>query len=628
MRNGSSSLIGIDLGTYNSAACVLMGSRPVLLRPEEGATEQGMCFPSVVEFDESGKLVQAGERARRSLPIYPQSVVWGVKRLIGKSYAQADAAGDIRRYGYRIEKDPDGGCMIRIGSQSYTPRQITTFILEKIKHDAEADFNPIGESVEEAVITVPAYFNPVQKHETEQAALAAGFRQVYLLPEPTAAASAYRLKVQQEDQYVVVVDLGAGTLDVTVALLYLDDNGQLPTVEKSHGGDTALGGLDMDDTLVECAVRRHGLRRIMNDPQAKARLRVGLERAKIELSTAGEAEVAFTSQRGPVRFTLTRSELEVAVEPVVKRCLGPIHVAISEANLSPDDVSHVLLVGGPTMMPLVRRTIIEAFRSNTKVVQELEAIDSKGFPANPMEVVAHGSVLGVAGRVAPHGYGMLISNHYTELLSRRQRYPARGSIGLQYWGSEKTIDFGLVQQSLDAEGFREEYNLLGMFQFDCVPRPGALEFRMDWEYTENGVLHLEVQQAGAGLSLPLYDVSRLLGNKIAKPVSLIPQQKYTHAAPPSYVERASWTRDELRHAVQFGEKVLACGRERADRAPNGQHERIRELCGRLEGWLKSEEVGCDLRTPRIRDLGRALLSLLHVSRLINGSELAALQEDL
>ena len=194
MRTGSTRLIGIDLGTHNSAACVLLGSEPILLQPEEGAAEQGMCFPSVV---------------------------WGVKRLIGKSYDQAVAAGDIRRYSYQIERDSGGGCLIRIGSHRYTSRQITTLILQKIKQDAEADFNPIGEVVEEAVITVPAYFSPLQKHETEQAALAAGFRRVYLLPEPTAAASAYRLKVEREDQYAVVVDLGAGTLDVTVALLYL-----------------------------------------------------------------------------------------------------------------------------------------------------------------------------------------------------------------------------------------------------------------------------------------------------------------------------------------------------------------------------------------------------------------------
>ena len=145
MSGGAPTLIGIDLGTYNSAACALIGGQPVLLRPEEGATEQGMCFPSVVEFDNTGEFVQAGERARRSLPLYPRSVVWGVKRLIGRSYDVAKESGDITRYAYRIEKDADGGCMIRVGNRTYSPRKITSLILRKIKHDAEADFNPSGE---------------------------------------------------------------------------------------------------------------------------------------------------------------------------------------------------------------------------------------------------------------------------------------------------------------------------------------------------------------------------------------------------------------------------------------------------------------------------------------------------
>ncbi len=155
------------------------------------------------------------------------------------------------------------------------------------------------------MITVPAYFDPLQKQETERAALDAGFQRVFLLPEPTAAASAYRVKLTQENQYVVVIDLGAGTLDVTVALLYLDANGQLQTVEKSHGGDTALGGLDMDDALLASAARRFGLGSLLKDPQAGMRLRTELERAKIALSKAEETEVGFAWKGGPVKLPLT-----------------------------------------------------------------------------------------------------------------------------------------------------------------------------------------------------------------------------------------------------------------------------------------------------------------------------------
>jgi molecular chaperone DnaK len=380
-----------------------------------------MCFPSAVEFDDAGEPVQAGERARRSLPVYPHSVVWGVKRLIGRPYEAARASGDIDRYAYRIEKDADGGCAIRVGRRVYTPRDVTTLILQKIKQDAEADFNPIGRSVSEAVITVPAYFDPVQKHETEQAALAAGFENVYLLPEPTAAASAHRVKVEQENQYVVVVDLGAGTLDVTVALLYLDDNGQLQTVEKGHGGDTALGGLDMDDALMRYATKRFGLQRLVQEPRGRMRLRTELERGKIELSTAETTEVSFAWQEGSVKLSLSRRELEDAVRPTVERCRGPLRVALQEAGLTPEDVTRVLLVGGPTLMPIVRQVIAEEFRQNQQVVAELAALATRGCPVHPMEAVARGAVLGVAGKISPHGYGLL----YRQLLRTQEQLGPR-----------------------------------------------------------------------------------------------------------------------------------------------------------------------------------------------------------
>jgi len=633
MPTTNRAFIGIDLGTYNSAACTLVGKEPVLLHPEEGATEQGMCFPSVVEFDDNGDFVHAGELARRSLPVYPTTVVWGVKRLIGRSYEAAESTGDVQRYSYQVDRDNDGGCVIRVGRKVYSPREITAFLLQKIKQDAEAAYNPIGEAVSEAVITVPAYFDPVQKHETEQAALAAGFKRVYLLPEPTAAASAYRLKVEQENQYVVVVDFGAGTLDVTVALLYLDDNGQLQTVEKGHGGDTALGGLDMDDAILESATRRFGLEHVAKDPQARARLRVELENAKIRLSTSDrKTEVAFAWKGGPIKFALSRVDVEEAVGPIIERLCGPIRVALKEADLSVKDISHVLLVGGPTMMPIVRQRIIELFRTNARVVEELEAIDSGGFPIHPMEAVARGAVVGVVGKIAPHGYGVLLEQAYHELLPRKQRYPSRGSFGFAYFGDKRTIDFGLVRQAINPQNYREEYTLLGMFQFDCVPTQGPLQVGMDWVYTDNGVLHFDVSQQG-GATMPLYDVSRLDGHRIARPERPTPplshEAVWHEAVAPCRPRKPEpWSSAELKQAVRFGQRIVELAQGRANQAPHDQQMKILALCDQLEGWLHDEAADCNYRTPHIRDLGRALLNLFYVTRLIDGSELAALRQDL
>jgi len=618
-------IIGIDLGTYNSAACVLIGGQPLLLQPEEGATEQGMCFPSVVEFDDAGEFVQAGEKARRSLPVYPRSVVWGVKRLIGRSYDRAEESGDIARYAYRIEKDVDGGCAICIGRRTYSPREITSLVLQKIKHDAEADFNPIGRPVDEAVITVPAYFDPLQKQETERAALDAGFQRVFLLPEPTAAASAYRIKVAQENQYVVVIDLGAGTLDVTIALLYLDANGQLQTVEKSHGGDTALGGLDMDDALLAWAARRFNLGSLLKDPQASMRLRTELERGKIALSKLEETEVGFAWKGGPVKLSLRRGDVEAAVQPIVQRCRGPIQVALADAGLAPQDIAHVLLVGGPTMMPIVQRTIAEEFRDAARLTEELGQLATQGFPVHPMEAVAQGAVLGVVGKVAPHGYGILVSDKYYEMLARRQRYPAKGSLWWKYWGEENTFRFSLLRQAMHPETRREEYIQLGLFEFDCIPMDSVLHFTIDWEYTDNGLLHLEVIQPG-GVSMPLYDVSRLDGHPVSRPRRRDMDEEV--AEPATYSPRKSWSGGELQQAVRFGRSVLEMARAKMDQARGEPRARLERLTEQLACWLDDESADADARTPHVRDLGRSLLNLLHVSRLIDAKELAALKQNL
>ncbi len=619
-------LIGIDLGTYNSAACVLVGDEPMLLRPEEGATEQGLCFPSVVEFDEAGALVQAGERARRSLPVYPQSVVWGVKRLIGRPYEAAQASGDIERYAYRIEKGTDGSCAIRVGPQLYSPREITTFILQKIKRDAEANFNPIGRPVQEAVITVPAYFDPVQKHETELAALAAGFDRVYLLPEPTAAASAHRLKVAQENQYAVVIDLGAGTLDVTAALLFLDDHGNLQTVEKGHGGDTALGGLDMDDAWMRFVTKRFRLQQLVQDPRGRMRLRTELERAKIALSTAETTEVAFAWQEGPVKLSLSRQTLEEAVQPIVERVRGPIRVALQEAGLAPEEVTRVLLVGGPTLMPIVRRTVADEFRQNPPVVEDLAALAARGFLVHPMEAVARGAVLGVSGKITPHGYGLRLSQHYYELLPRRQRYPCEGKLYIGYWGVDRTLDVELIRQAIDPATLHEEYTCLGTFQFDCVAEAGTMTFEFAWMYTDNGVLNLKVCQPG-GAYMPLYDVSRLDGHQIARPIRALPTQFIDSQTPRPKVRREPWSERELQHATSLGRHVLELAEQRIESLPAVQRPRLRDLVDQLMRLLSEDHFGPNHRTPLIRDLSRAILNLLWVSRQIDASELTTLRRE-
>ncbi len=634
MNGEENVVIGIDLGTYNSAAAILMGDKPIMLHSQEGPTDQGMSFPSFVEFDESGEYVRAGEMARRAMPLSPDRVVWGVKRIIGKSYKEAKKSRDIERFQYKIFEGRDGSCRIKVGRKEYSPTDISRYILEKIKRDAEAGFNPIGCSITEAVITVPAYFGPFQKAETEQAAKAAGFKKVHLIPEPTSAALAYKLRVERKNQYIGVIDLGAGTLDVTIALLYLDNNGLLQTEEKGHGGDTALGGLDMDDAILQYAINKYKLGYVMKNEHGKARLRTEIENAKIRLSRECETKVSFAFAKGDVNIVLTRQDVEAAVSSVVERCRGPIAIALREANLQPTDVSHVVLVGGPTMMQAVQTMIIEEFAENPTVVQELKSIGQEGFPVNPMEAVASGAVLGKFGGITPHTYGILVEGTYYEMIPRRQRYPCMSSASYGFPGSKRSFTLGLVQKALDPQTYQEIHLMLGIFQFDYRPEPGRTGVQIVAEYTENGVLNLRIEQPSAMVSLPLYNVSKLEGRRISKPPTPVPIRppSPTPAGDPSGPigqpppEKVSqWSQNELDDAIRRANRVISVVQNRIDRAPSEDRRRIEDLVGDLKHWIGASWEDLNTRTPQIRNQVRALLNALVASGLMSREELVELQ---
>jgi hypothetical protein len=450
------------------------------------------------------------------------------------------------------------------------------------------------------------------------------------MPESTAAASAYRLEVKQENQYIVVIDLGAGTLDVTVALLFLDENGYLQTEEKGHGGDTALGGLDMDDAIIQHVAREYRLTPMLTSPRMKARLRFELERAKIALSAQQSSQVVFAAGGKDVNFQLNRAELETAVAPIVARCRGPIRIALEEAGLSADDVFHVLLVGGPTMMPVVRRMVMEEFQSNARVVQELKAIDEHGFPVHPMEAVARGAVMGSVGRITPHGYGILLADEYYEFLPRRQRYPCKGTFGFTCPGHRRSVDFGVVRQAVDPTSRREEYLLLGTFEFDYCAEPGRTELNMDWAYTDNGLLNFCVVQSSTSVHLPLFDVSRLEGQKIRKPArpSQLSQPPSGISLPRREPPLETWSDQELEQAIHMGSELLTLARERGQKAYPAQAEKIRLVSHELSAWIDDPTESLDQRVPQIRDLNRALLNVLLVSRLVDEAEAASLQQGL
>lgn len=350
-------VIGIDLGTSNSAAAVMMGGKPTIIPAAEGASVGGKAFPSVVAFTKDGQLL-VGEPARRQAVTNPDNTVVAAKRKMGTDYTFA------------------------IQSNNYKPQQISSFILQKIKKDAEAF---TGDTVQKAVITVPAYFDDNQRQATKDAGTITGLDVVRIINEPTAASLAFGLDKTSDDLKILVFDFGGGTLDVTI----MEMGGGVFEV-MSTSGDTHLGGTDMDKALVDYIIsefrKMEGID-LSGDNTALTRIREAAERAKIELSTVMETEVNLPfiaqDQSGPknLLIPLTRAKLEDLIRPIVDRCRPSLDKAIEDAKISTSDINRIVLVGGPTRIPMVKKFVEQV------IGREPEA------GVDPMEAVAMGAAI-------------------------------------------------------------------------------------------------------------------------------------------------------------------------------------------------------------------------------------------
>ena len=350
-------IIGIDLGTSNSAAAIMQGGKPTLIPAAEGTTVAGKAFPSFVAFSKDGELL-VGEPARRQAVTNPDNTILEAKRKMGTDFI------------YKIQ------------GKEYKPQQISAFILQKIKKDAEAF---TGDKITKAVITVPAYFDDNQRQATKDAGTIAGLEVMRIINEPTAASLAFGLDKNKEDMKIMVFDFGGGTLDVTI----MEMGGGVFEV-MSTSGDTHLGGSDMDKAIIDYVAdefrKKDGID-LTNDNTAMTRIREAGEKAKIELSTVMETEINLPfianddSGAKNLEVKLTRAKLEDLVNPIVERCKSSIDKALEDAKTSSSDITKIVLVGGPTRMPLVKK-----FVSNTLGKEAESGID-------PMEAVAFGAAI-------------------------------------------------------------------------------------------------------------------------------------------------------------------------------------------------------------------------------------------
>lgn len=353
-----SKVIGIDLGTSNSAAAVMMGGKPAIIPAAEGATVGGKAFPSVVAFSKEGDLL-VGEPARRQAVTNPANTIVAAKRKMGSDHT------------------------FRIQDKDYKPQQISAFILQKIKKDAEAF---VGEPVQKAVITVPAYFDDNQRQATKDAGTIAGLDVVRIINEPTAASLAFGLDKAKEDMKILVFDFGGGTLDVTI----MEMGGGVFEV-MSTSGDTQLGGTDMDKALIDYISdefrKKEGID-LGSDATAMTRIREAAEKAKIELSTVMETDVNLpfiandpSSGAKNLELRITRAKLDELIDPIVQRCKPSILKALEDAKVATPDIGKIVMVGGPTRIPLVRKFVGEVVGKTPE-----SGVD-------PMEAVAMGAAI-------------------------------------------------------------------------------------------------------------------------------------------------------------------------------------------------------------------------------------------
>ena len=463
-----SKIIGIDLGTSNSAAAAMIGGKPTIVQAAEGTSIGGKAFPSVVAFTKDGQLI-VGEPARRQMISNPEGTVIAAKRKMGTDFK------------------------FRVHGKEYTPQQISAFILQKIKRDSEAF---LGETVEKAVITVPAYFNDNQRQATKDAGEIAGLQVVRIINEPTAASLAYGLDKANKDLKIMVFDLGGGTLDVTI----MEMGGSVFQV-KSTSGDTQLGGTDMDNTLVEYVVqefRRQSSLDVKTDKAAMMRIREAAEKAKIELSNVVTTEInlpflAYDSSSGPKNLILqlTRAKLEELLRPIIERCRQPMMQALQDGKMTPTDVDKIILIGGPTRMPIVRQ-----FVSSVMGKEPERGID-------PMEAVAMGAAIQgavIAGDVStdillvdvtPLSLGVEVLGGLKEpLIERNTTIPTKKSKVFTTAADYQTaVTIHIVQGE---RPMASDCVSLGMFNLSGIPPAprGVPQIEVAFDIDANGILNV------------------------------------------------------------------------------------------------------------------------------------------
>ena len=478
-------VIGIDLGTSNSAAAVVEGGRPVIIPSAEGAgVASGKAFPSYVAFTKDGQRL-VGEPAKRQSAINAEGTVQAAKRKMGSDFK------------------------FKVFGKEYTPQQISAFILQKIKQDAEAY---LGDTVDEAVITCPAYFDDNQRTATKDAGEIAGLKVLRVINEPTAACLAYGLEKAGKELKILVFDFGGGTLDVTIMEMWAE--GGFKVVATS--GDTQLGGTDMDRVMIEYMIkefkRQSGID-LSNDRMATQRLREAAEKAKVELSSALSTDINLpfiTADAGGAKhltLSINRAKLEELISPIVERCRGPLEQALKDAksslakegtNIGHSDIDKIIMVGGPTRMPIVQKFVEDYF--GKKIERGVDPMDCVAMGAAIQAAIIKGEVKDVLLLdVTPLSLGIeTLGGVNTTLIERNTTIPAKKSQIFSTAADNQTaVTIRVLQGERPMASDNVELGRFDLLGIPLAPR-GLPQIEVSFDIDANGIVHVSAKDLGTG----------------------------------------------------------------------------------------------------------------------------------
>ncbi len=584
-------IIGIDLGTTNSVVAVMEGDKVTVIPNEEG----GRTTPSVVAFTSKGERL-VGQVAKRQRVTNPENTIYSIKRFMGRRYNEVTQ--EIKQVPFKVSQAPNGDVRVEALGKQYAPPEISAMILQKLKKAAE-DY--LGEKVEKAVITVPAYFNDSQRKATKDAGRIAGLDVVRIINEPTAAALAYGMD-KKKDQTIAVYDFGGGTFDISIL-----EVGEGIVEVKATNGDTHLGGDDIDqrvqDWIVNEFKKETGID-LTKDKMALQRLKEAAEKAKIELSTTMETEINLpfitADASGPkhLLMKLTRAKLEQLVEDIIQRSVGPCKQALADANLITEDIHEVILVGGQTRMPRIQQLVRDFFGKEPH----------KGV--NPDEVVAVGAAVQgavLAGDVkdvllldvTPLTLGIeTLGGVFTKMIPRNTTIPTKKTeIFSTASDNQPSVEIHVLQGEREMAAYNRT---LGRFHLDGIPPAprGVPKIEVTFDIDANGILHVSAKDLGTGKqqAITITGHSGLDDKEIERMV----KEAEAHAEEDKRRREVVEAKNQADQMVYNLEKLL---RENRDRIPEAEADRVRSEIENTKRAMESEDIN-QIRSA-IESLSRA-----------------------